>query len=318
MRKAILSFMVAVALMAPFCCYGYENSYIDTPEIWIDNYNISAVNIEDNRIDGCLQYFTDSDSHTLYGHISHSANADGDMPVFVGLENDFFNIEFDSDGIDDDNFCTDVIFANNKNDVYFAVDFKNKDIRNNTDKLRVTLRIDDEVYIVCEQIIIDIKDPIKTTKSKETTTKSQKEKAEKETTTKSASAKNSVKKETTTKFKYTPDKAEANETENVTEANTENITEPVIITSTSDTEQRLSPTSITLLIIAALLITIGTALILHAQLKSKKSDDDNDTDEKSEDNIEEETIKEDPSADNMRRINLGKDIEDYDLDDLDE
>ena len=317
MRKAILSFMVAVALMAPFCCYGYENSYIDMPEIWLDNENTSLINIEDKHLDGYLQYYIDGDSHTLYGHISHSGNADSSMPVFVGLEGNSFNIEFDENGIDDDNFEVGLSYQNNKNEVYFAVDFKNKDIRNNTDKLRITIRINGADYLVCEQIAVDIKDPIKTTKPKETTTKLQKEKAEKETTTKSTSMKNSSKKETTTKFKYTLEKTETGET--VTEPNTENITEPVIITSSSDTdtaEAYLSSTAIILLALAVSAITVGTAMIIHSYIKSKKFDDIEDTSE--DDTPEDEIIEEDPTADHMRKINLGKDLSDYDLDDLEE
>ena len=317
MRKAILSFMVAVALMAPFCCYGYENSYIDMPEIWLDNENTSLINIEDKHLDGYLQYYIDGDSHTLYGHISHSGNADSSMPVFVGLEGNSFNIEFDENGIDDDNFEVGLSYQNNKNEVYFAVDFKNRDIRNNIDKLRITIRINGADYLVCEQIAVDIKDPIKTTKPKETTTKLQKEKAEKETTTKSTSMKNSSKKETTTKFKYTLDKAETGET--VTEPNTENVTEPVIITSSSDTdtaEAYLSSTAIILLVLAVSAITVGTAMIIHSYIKSKKFDDIEDTSE--DDTPEDEIIEEDPTADHMRKINLGKDLSDYDLDDLEE
>lgn len=317
MRKAILSFMVAVALMAPFCCYGYENSYIDMPEIWLDNENTSLINIEDKHLDGFLQYYIDGDSHTLYGHISHSGNADSSMPVFVGLEGNSFNIEFDENGIDDDNFEVGLSYQNNKNEVYFAVDFKNKDIRNNTDKLRITIRINGADYLVCEQIAVDIKDPIKTTKPKETTTKLQKEKAEKETTTKSTSMKNSSKKETTTKFKYTLDKAETGET--VTEPNTENVTEPVIITSSSDTdtaEAYLSSTAIILLVLAVSAITVGMALIIRSHIKSKKFDDIEDTSE--DDTTEDEIIEEDPTADHMRKINLGKDLSDYDIDDLEE
>jgi len=316
MRKAILSFMVAVALMAPFCCYGYENSYIDMPEIWLDNENTSLINIEDKHLDGYLQYYIDGDSHTLYGHISHSGNADSSMPVFVGLKGNSFNIEFDENGIDDDNFEVGLSYQNNKNEVYFAVDFKNKDIRNNTDKLRITIRINGADYLVCEQIAVDIKDPIKTTKPKETTTKLQKEKFEKETTTKSIS-KSSSKKETTTKFKYTLDKAETGET--VTEPNTENVTEPVIITSSSDTdtaEAYLSSTAIILLALAVSAITVGMALIIHSYIKLKKSDDIEDTSE--DDTPEDEIIEEDPTADHMRKINLGKDLSDYDLDDLEE
>lgn len=317
MRKAILSFMVAVALMAPFCCYGYENSYIDMPEIWLDNENTSLINIEDKHLDGYLQYYIDGDSHTLYGHISHSGNADSSMPVFVGLEGNSFNIEFDENGIDDDNFEVGLSYQNSKNEVYFAVDFKNRDIRNNIDKLRITIRINGADYLVCEQIAVDIKDPIKTTKPKETTTKLQKEKAEKETTTKSTSMKNSSKKETTTKFKYTLEKTETGET--VTEPNTENITEPVIITSSSDTdtaEAYLSSTAIILLALAVSAITVGTAMIIHSYIKSKKFDDIEDTSE--DDTPEYEIIEEDPTADHMRKINLGKDLSDYDLDDLDE
>ena len=317
MRKAILSFMVAVALMAPFCCYGYENSYIDMPEIWLDNENTSLINIEDKHLNGFLQYYIDSDSHTLYGHISHSGNADSSMPVFVGLEGNSFNIEFDENGIDDDNFEVGLSYQNSKNEVYFAVDFKNRDIRNNIDKLRITIRINGADYLVCEQIAVDIKDPIKTTKPKETTTKLQKEKVEKETTTKSTSMKNSSKKETTTKFKYTLEKTETGET--VTEPNTENITEPVIITSSSDTdtaEAYLSSTAIILLVLAVSAITVGTAMIIHSYIKSKKFDDIEDTSE--DDTPEDEIIEEDPTADHMRKINLGKDLSDYDLDDLDE
>ena len=317
MRKAILSFMVAVALMAPFCCYGYENSYIDTPEIWLNNDRISIVSIEDKHLDGYLQYYIDSDSHTLYGHISHSGNADSSVPVFVGIEGDSFSIEFDENGIDDNDFGAGLTYQNNKNEVYFAVDFNNKDIRNNTDKLRVTIRINGVDYLVCEQIAIDIKDPIKTTKPKETTTKLQKEKAEKETTTKSTSMKNSSKKETTTKFRYTLDKAETGET--VTEANTENITESAIITSSSGTdtvEAHLSSTAIILLVLAVSAITVGTALIIRSLIKSKKSDDIEETSEY--DTPEDEIIEENPTADHMRKINLGKDLSDYDLDDLDE
>ena len=317
MRKAILSFMVAVALMAPFCCYGYENSYIDMPEIWLDNENTSLINIEDKHLDGYLQYYIDSDSHTLYGHISHSGNADSSMSVFVGIEGDSFSIEFDENGIDDNDFGAGLTYQNNKNEVYFAVDFKNRDIRNNTDKLRITIRINGADYLVCEQIAVDIKDPIKTTKPKETTTKLQKEKVEKETTTKSTSMKNSSKNETTTKFKYTLEKTETGET--VTEPNTENVTEPVIITSSSDTdtaEAYLSSTAIILLVLAVSAITVGTAMIIHSYIKSKKFDDIEDTSE--DDTPEDEIIEEDPTADHMRKINLGKDLSDYDLDDLDE
>lgn len=315
MRKAILSFLVAVTLMTPFCCYGYDNLYIDTPEMWISNENVSTVNIEDDRLDGYLQYFTDSDSHTLYGHISHSGNADSDMPVFIGLENDIFNVEFDESGVNDNSFRAGMTYQNNKNEIYFAVDFKNKDIRNNTDKLRIMLRIDGNVYLICEQIAVNMKDPIKTTKSKQTTAKSEKTKHEKESTTKAQ--KNAINKETTTKFKYTLDKAETETNETVTEMNTENTTESSIITSRSDTaESHLSTTAIILLTFAVSAIAVGTAMIIRAQLKSKKSVNDAEINEN--DIPEEETIKEDPNADHMRKINLGKDLTDYDIEDLDE
>lgn len=317
MRKAILSLMVAVALMAPFCCYGYDNLYIDTPEIWLDNENISMINIEDNNLDGYLKYFTDSDSHTLYGRISHGGNTDSSMPVLVGLENDFFNVEFDENSIDDDDFCTGLTYRNNKNEVYFAVDFKNKDIRNNTDKLRITIRIDGVVYLVCEQIMIDIKDPIKTTVPKQTTAKPQKAKAEKETTTKSTSAHNSSKKETTTKFKYTLDKTETEPSETITEPNTENTTESLIITSNSDTaESHLSPTAIILLTLAVSAIVVGTALIIRSHLKSAKTDENDKPD--NQDKYDDDIIEEDLHTDHMRKINLTKDLTDYNLDDLDE
>lgn len=318
MRKAILSFMVAVALMAPFCCYGYENSYIDMPEIWLNNDMISIVSVEDKHLDGYLQYYIDSDSHTLYGHISHSGNADSSMSVFVGIEGDSFSIEFDENGIDDDNFEVGLSYQNSKNEIYFAVDFNNRDIRNNTDKLRITIRINGVDYLVCEQVAVDIKDPIKTTVPKQTTTKLQKEKAEKETTTKSIS-KSSSKKEITTKFKYTLDKAETDTDETVTEPNTENITESAIITSSSGTdtvEAHLSSTAIILLVLAVSAITVGTALIIRSHIKSKKSDDSEETAE--DDTPEEKIIEEDPTADHMRKINLGKDLSDYNLDDLDE
>lgn len=317
MRKAILSLMVAVTLMAPFCCYGYDNLYIDTPEIWLDNENISMINLEDNNLDGYLQYYADSDSHTLYGHISHGGNTDSSMPVFVGLENDFFNVEFDENGIDDDDFRTGLTYRNNKNEVYFAVDFKNKDIRNNTDRLRVTIRIDGVVYLVCEQIMIDIKDPIKTTTLKQTTTKSQKAKAEKETITKSTSAQNSSKKETTTKFKYTLDKTETETNETVTDINTENTTESLIITSNSDTaESHLSPTAIILLTLAVLSIAVGTVLIVCSHLKSAKTDENDEPD--NQDKYDDDIIEEELYAEHMRKINLAKDLTDYNLDDLDE
>ena len=57
-------------------------------------------------------------------------------------------------------------------------------------------------------------------------------------------------------------------------------------------------------------------MIIHSYIKSKKFDDIEDTSE--EDTPEEEIIEEDPHADHMRKINLGKDLSDYDLDDLDE
>ena len=317
MRKAILSFMVAVALMAPFCCYGYDNSYIDMPEAWLDNEEISVIGIEDSNLDGYLQYYADSDSHTLYGRISHGGNTDSNMSVLVGLENDFFNVEFDENGIDDDDFCAGLTYRNNKNEVYFAIEFKNKDIRNNTDRLRVTIRIDGVVYLVCEQIMIDIKDPIKTTAPKQTTTKPQKAKAEKETTTKSTSAQNSSKKETTTKFKYTLDKIETEASETVTEPNSENTNESEIITSNSDTaESHLSPTAIVLLTLAVLSIAVGTVLIIRSHLKSVKTDENDESD--NQDKYDDDIIEENPTADHMRKINLGKDLTNYDLDDLEE
>lgn len=315
MRKAILSLMVAITLMAPFCCYGYDAMYVDVPETWIDNDDVSSLNIEDDNLDGFLQYYIDSESYTFYGHISHGYFIDNSVPVFVGVESTYANVEFDDNGYKDEDFKAGLSYSNNRNEIYFAVDFRNKDIRNNTDFVRVTIRIDGEVYLVCEKLAIDIKDPVKTTVPK--TTKASNSKTEKETTAKSSGG-SSVKKETTTKFKYTLDKSDLGEM--ATDELVDDVASgTIILTDDSDEpENHLSAVSVALLIIAVLLITVGAVLIINSHLKSKNSADDVSDDNEENDAVDEEIIEEDPDADYMRKINIGKDLSDYDLDDLDE
>lgn len=272
MRKAICTVIIAVILVIPFSCYGYDEAYIEAPEAWLNNDKISTIDIEDSAINGYLQYYADAENHTFYGHISHDLNIKNSSIVYVGVKcDDAVNIEFDENGISDDDFKTGLAFYNCKNEIYFAVDFKDKNIRNSIDKLRITIRVEGRTYLICDYFSVDFKDPEKTTAEKQTTSKQSKAKTEKADTVASdkASAK-SNKKETTTKFKYTYEKTEPAETEEAT-SELENQSESAYIITEDKSEKtaQLSATSKILISAAGIIAFSGIVLIIYSLVKPK-------------------------------------------------
>lgn len=276
MRKAIFSLLIALTLMVPFSCYGANANYIENPEIWLENDKVLTAEIADQLLDGYFQYYADSADHTFYGHISHSGEIDESSEVYVGLQSDEINIEFDDNGLFDSDFEAQLAYQNGKNEVYFSVDFKSKEIRNNTDSLRITIRIDGIVYSVCDYIPIDLKVPEKTTKAKakNTTAKQSKENTDKQTTSKSSASSNS-KKETTTKFKYVYEKTTSAQEESETEEyynSGEIVSKSESDSLNSGTE--LSLTSKILFAVAGVLVVTGISFLIHAGFSKNKSKDD--------------------------------------------
>lgn len=272
MRKAILSFIIALALMTPFCCFGFDESYVENPEIWLENDKVLTLSIDDNQIDGLFQYYADKADFTFYGHISYSGYVDENSEVLVGLKSDNINIEFDDSGLSDSYFNAQLAYQNCKNEVYFAVNFKSKDLRNITDSIRITMRMDGVVYSVCDYIPIDFKEPEKTTKSKQTTTKLPKDNSEKQTTSKSSES-SSSKKETITKFKYTYEKTTTVKTES--DAEEYYSSGEIILQSemeSADNEAELSLTSKILLAVAGVLVFLGVSLLIHSSFIRNKSE----------------------------------------------
>lgn len=281
MRKAILSFIIVLTLMTPFSCYAYDESYVVNPEMWLENNNISILNIEDCALDGFVQYYADNENHVFYGHISHNADVNDNSVILVGLQSDGMNIEFDDSGITDDDFKTGVSYYNSKSEVYFAVDFKNKEIRSNTDFLRLTIRIDGKAYLVCDYISVQFREQEKLTDSKQTTVKTQKAGSAKQTTEKAEKSNQTSKKETTTKFKYTLNKsqnANQNADEESENAQTQIYADDNIVVAeayeSAKTEKHLSRTSKILLGIAAVFIFAGIVLMIHSCFVKNKDKSD--------------------------------------------
>ncbi len=272
MRKAICTIIIAIVLIIPFSCYGYDEGYIETPEIWLKNENVSTLDIYDSAIDGYFQYYADAENHTFYGHISHDLNIEDSSIVYVGVKcDDIVNLEFDENGVSDSDFKSGLSFYNCRNEIYFALDFKDKNIRNSIDKLRITIRIEDRTYLICDYFPVDFKSPEKTTAQKQSSSKQSKTKTEKTTAADSgkASAKSS-KKETTTKFKYTYEKTEPNETEEaISDLENQSDNAYIITEDKSKETAQLSVTSKILISSAGLMTFSGIVLIIHSLVKYK-------------------------------------------------
>lgn len=281
MRKAICSLIIAITLMVPFCCYGYDEAYILSPENWLENSEILYSEVEDSALDGYLQYYTDSENHTFYGHISHNGNTNDNSVVYVGVQSDdVVNIEFDDNGISESNLNAGLSFYNGKNEVYFAVDFKDKNLRSALDNLRITVKIDGRVYLICAFIPIDFKEPEKTTKANQTTAKQKAEQTTKEAAAKAANK--TTKKEVTTKFKYTYEKTQTEESTEVSTNTVVQEAEAYLITESGRTEQsepHLSFVSKILIAAAAVMFFTGMILIVHAAFHAKRNKITSDTEE---------------------------------------
>lgn len=266
---------------------------------WHSNeYDISSVNIE--GFDGFYQYFFDAADSTLYGHIAYtmenlSENSNIEVGAIITNTANNYNFTFD-EGVDTDsdgNFLINSAFSDvsfNGQEIYFAIEFKNKTDKKLRNNASIYLSIDKTAYPVYSNITLDFipeqNDDTATSKAitkpsttkKQTTTNRKAEKITKEKTTEttkfkySANSKFKPQISTSEKFKYN------GTTERYAkEAGTFGEGE-VIAESGTTAAKSYDLSKIILAAVGLSMIIIGFALIIKRQNDTDKKDDKN-TDE---------------------------------------
>lgn len=272
MKKAVCFFTaIAIICTASLHAFAYDDAYISNSEIWLD----SAVNtseIEDTRIEGIFQFFING--KTLYCHISHNVNISEEDTVLIGTTiNNTSAFEFGEDELKNEFIKTGLHFENNKNEIYFAVDFKDRELCKSKNSIKITIRINDITYLIYRDIEADFSEAEKTTAKKETTKKAA------ETTVKNKTTKEKTVKEAVTKFRYSgnakTDKSSESQVTKASKIEPSNSETVITESNFNDSETELSAASKALLLVSGFLILSGFIILLSAAEKHKKDRDNN-------------------------------------------
>jgi len=272
MKRAVCILIItAIIGTASFYAFAYDEATVSNYEIWLDG-TVSTQEIEDTRLEGIFQYFIDG--KTLYCHISHNAQCTDDDIVFIGINiNEHTGFEFNENGLKNNSVHTMLQFENNKSELYFAVDFKDKELLKDKNSIKITLLIDNTAYLISSGTEAVFSADEKTTSKRAATTKPKETAAKSKTSTEKSTKEKSIK-EAATKLKYsgTAGSERHNESEAAESATASSGAAESIITEQEDStsSNTFSPTSKALLLLSGAFISAGFILLLSAAYKKYK------------------------------------------------
>lgn len=270
---AFLCFVIFLA--APFNVFAYDSNYLNSLEYWQSNENASVYQIEDERVGGFFQTFTDYDNSVVYIHLSHSAPVDEGVFVCFILNDDGSRIDFSEGEIKIGDITVNAQYFNAGSEICFCVDLKKAAKTFENDTFGLYISSGDDIYTVSSEVGTGIlknrAENTKTTTQKSSkTTKSSKSSTKKATTKKQTTKSQAGK---TTKYKYNAGEKTTSGKETSTLAEDENTKNTVLLTENSGEDSSTYPFVSKVLIMAAfILFACGMLLITIYLLKKQNAD----------------------------------------------
>ncbi len=270
---AFLCFVIFLA--APFNVFAYDSNYLNSLEYWQSNENASVYQIEDERVGGFFQTFTDYDNSVVYIHLSHSAPVDEGVFVCFILNDDGSRIDFSEGETKIGDITVNAQYFNAGSEICFCVDLKKAAKTFENDTFGLYISSGDDIYTVSSEIGTGIlknrAENTKTTTQKSSkTTKSSKSSTKKATTKKQTTKSQAGK---TTKYKYNAGEKTTSGKETSTLAEDENTKNTVLLTENSGEDSSTYPFVSKVLIMAAfILFACGMLLITIYLLKKQNAD----------------------------------------------
>lgn len=270
---AFLCFVIFLA--APFNVFAYDSNYLNSLEYWQSNENASVYQIEDERVGGFFQTFTDYDNSVVYVHLSHSAPVDEGVFVCFILNDDGSRIDFSEGETKIGDITVNAQYFNAGSEICFCVDLKKAAKTFENDTFGLYISSGDDIYTVSSEVGTGIlknrAENTKTTTQKSSkTTKSSKSSTKKATTKKQTTKSQAGK---TTKYKYNAGEKTTSGKETSTLAEDENTKNTVLLTENSGEDSSTYPFVSKVLIMAAfILFACGMLLITIYLLKKQNAD----------------------------------------------
>lgn len=270
---AFLCFVIFLA--APFNVFAYDSNYLNSLEYWQSNENASVYQIEDERVGGFFQTFTDYDNSVVYIHLSHSAPVDEGVFVCFILNDDGSRIDFSEGETKIGDITVNAQYFNAGSEICFCVDLKKAAKTFENDTFGLYISSGDDIYTVSSEVGTGIlknrAENTKTTTQKSSkTTKSSKSSTKKATTKKQTTKSQAGK---TTKYKYNAGEKTTSGKETSTLAEDENTKNTVLLTENSGEDSSTYPFVSKVLIMAAfILFACGMLLITIYLLKKQNAD----------------------------------------------
>lgn len=229
--RIIIFALASVLTISPCAVYAMNGEFVEHTERWYDEkYNISSGML--SGAEGFYQYYFDIPNNTVSFHISYSYDMlkeGSEVKAGASISNSENEYDFTFDesiaGGDTDSFNILSSFSEIRyggQEIFFALEFLNKEDRKLTNNLSVYLVIDNSAVPVCNDISLQFEPEKETHQSKATTEKksSTAAKANKPDSKKSSNTtkfrnntngKYSFKPDKTTKFNYSINSGNSNE-----------------------------------------------------------------------------------------------------------
>ncbi len=275
-----------------------DADYINNSSKWVDDDNITFSNLDNPN--GFYQYFFDESDSTFYFHISYSIrNLSNNSNIEIAFSSsnslNSYKIIFNKNRIEDatSNFEKSLKLLSsfgkiNKDsqDIYFALQFLNKEDKKLKNDVSVELRIDNEIYRICRNLSFEsnINEDNISTPNKEKTTSKKGSNDKKQETKVPKDNKNA---NNITKFHYNGENNSNNYNQNNNGSNKYNynnneeycensniiseINNEKVVIPEHENKVKFSPISKILLSTASLFCITGLGLIIHSLVKSKQN-----------------------------------------------
>lgn len=300
--KRTITFILSLFITLSICttAFAFNNDYISSNSIWNSN-NITTSSL--NYPYGYYQYFSEKDDNAFYFHISYSLeklNNNDVSTVLISLNNgvNSYNISINKNGIVSSSANTNKsikIFSNftpiigNGQEIYFGINFLNKEDRKLKNNISISLRINNDVYKIASGITAEFNNEKesanKTTSSGQKPNNQNKPSKDNNNTEKptkfhynpennnnynNGNVQQNEHNNKSNKFNYNPNDYDENNVDIEEGSNLFNDNSEIIIPE-KERETNLSPISKILIVISVLLCTTGIVLIVHYIIKAQKS-----------------------------------------------
>lgn len=313
--KRIVAFILTLFITLSTCttAFAINNDYVGENFVW-HNSNVSTTNL--NYPKGYYQHFYEENDNSFYFHISYSLNDfsnDDKIEISIYINNSInsYSILFNKNNIScsggdlNKSFKISYYFSpivGNGQDIYFGISFLNKNDIKLNNNISVSLKVNNNIYKIANNIDLKFNSEEKTTNNVTTknnnnnnTNATQKESQNGNKPTKfhyNSSENNNEfntghieqkgQNNNSQKFNYNPQNNIENNNDIETHSNNLFDKNGEIVIPNKENKVTFSPISIILITVSAILCTLGICLIANYIIKTKKDNNNKGTNIKNE------------------------------------